>query len=115
VRLSIRLWNAASRLQRWAAGSFVFCEAAAFHELGGFDERFYAGEEIDFSRRAKRLARRRGQQVVILHRHPLLTSNRKAELYTKTEFFFFLVKTVVTGGRALQRRGDCYVWYDGRR
>ena len=115
VRLSIRLWNAASRLHRWAAGSFIFCEAAAFRELGGFDERFYAGEEIDFSHRAKRLARRRGRRVTILHRHPLLTSNRKARLYTLREMFAFLLKAVFSGGRTLQRKDACTIWYDGRR
>src|ERR1041385_7523435 len=31
------LWNCISRARRWAAGSFLFCDAAAFRELGGFD------------------------------------------------------------------------------
>jgi len=115
IRLWIGLWNALSRRARWAAGSFIFCEAAAFRELGGFDERFYAGEEIDFSRRMKRLARRRGREMVILHRHPLATSDRKARLYTLREFFAFMLKTLLTGGRTLRDRKACYTWYDGRR
>jgi len=115
IRLWIGLWNALSRRARWAAGSFIFCEAAAFRELGGFDERFYAGEEVDFSRRMKRLARRRGREMVILHRHPLATSNRKARLYTMREFFAFMLKTLLTGGRTLRDRKACYTWYDGRR
>jgi glycosyltransferase involved in cell wall biosynthesis len=115
VRFWVGAWNALSRLNRWAAGSFIFCEAAAFRELGGFDEKFYASEEIDFSRRARRLARRRGREMVILHRHPLLTSGRKAKLYSPGEFFGFLVKTIITGGRTLRRKDDCYAWYDGRR
>ena len=28
-------WNTTSRLTRWAAGSFMFCEAAVFREVGG--------------------------------------------------------------------------------
>jgi glycosyltransferase involved in cell wall biosynthesis len=115
VRFWIRAWNATSRFNRWAAGSFIFCEAAAFRELGGFDERFYAGEEIDFSRRAKRLARRRGQEVVILDSHPLLTSNRKEHLYGMREFLLFMLKTVLSGGRTLRSKDACYGWYDGRR
>ena len=31
-------WNAVSRLLKWAAGSFIFCEAVAFREAGGFSE-----------------------------------------------------------------------------
>lgn len=115
IRLWLALWNALSRTTKWAAGSFIFCEAAAFRELGGFDERFYAGEEIDFSRRMKRLARRRGREMVILHRHPLATSDRKARLYTLREFFAFMLKTLLTGGRTLRDRKACYTWYDGRR
>jgi len=115
VRAWVAGWNFLSRRARWAAGSFIFCEAAAFRELGGFDERFYAGEEIDFSRRMKRLARRRGREMVILHRHPLVSSDRRAHLYTLRELFAFMLKTLLTGGRTLRRKEDCYGWYDGRR
>jgi glycosyltransferase involved in cell wall biosynthesis len=115
IRMWLALWNALSRTAKWAAGSFLFCEAAAFRSLGGFSEAFYAGEEIDFSRRLKRLARRRGRSVVILHRHPLRTSDRKARLYTKREHFWFMLKTLLLGGRTLRDRDACHVWYDGRR
>ena len=115
VRASLALWNAVSRTARWAAGSFIFCEAAAFRSLGGFSGALYAGEEIDLSRRLKRLARRRGRRVVILHRHPLRTSDRKARLYTKREHFSFMLKTLLLGGRTLRDRDACRVWYDGRR
>lgn len=115
IRLWIAFWNALSRTARWAAGSFIFCEARAFRELGGFSEELYAGEEIDLSRRLKRLARRQGKRMVILHRHPLRTSDRKARLYTKREHFVFMLKTLVFGGRTLRDRKACYAWYDGRR
>ena len=115
VRLWLALWNATSRLARWAAGSFIFCEAAAFRAVGGFSEALYAGEEIDFFRRLKRLARRQGRGIVILHRHPLRTSDRKLRLYRWREHLRFLAKTFLTGGRTLRRREDCSVWYDGRR
>ena len=115
VRAALATWNALSRAARWAAGSFLFCEAGAFRELGGFSEALYAAEEIDFSRRLKRLARRRGLELAILHRHPLRTSARKARLYTKREHFGFMLKTLLLGGRTLRSREACRVWYDGRR
>jgi len=115
IRSWIASWNALSRALRWAAGSFIFCEAAAFREVGGFSQELYAGEEIDLFRRLKRLARRRGREIVILHRHPLRTSGRKAELYTKREHFVFMLKTLALGGRNLRSRDSCYAWYDGRR
>jgi glycosyltransferase involved in cell wall biosynthesis len=115
ARFWLLLWNTWSRLTKRAAGSFVFCEAAAFRELGGFSEALYAGEELELFRRLKRLARRRGKRIVILHRHPLLTSDRKTRLYSTREHLAFLLKTLLTAGRTLRRREDCSVWYDGRR
>ena len=60
-------------------------------------------------------ARSRGRRMVILHRHPLRTSDRKARLYSKREHFAFMLKTLLLGGRNLRDRGACGVWYDGRR
>ena len=107
---AVSVWNAISRVMRWAAGSFVFCRSDAFRAIGGFSTELYASEEIDFSRRLKRLGR-----FTILHRHPLRTSGRKVRLYSKREYFRLLLRIVVSGGRALKRREDCFAWYDGRR
>jgi glycosyltransferase involved in cell wall biosynthesis len=103
-------WNLVSRTARWAAGSFIFCRAAAFREIGGFSTELYASEEIDFSKRIKRLGR-----FVILHRHPLMTSARKLHLYSKGEHLRFLGRMLFQGKRALQSRDSTYLWYDGRR
>jgi glycosyltransferase involved in cell wall biosynthesis len=110
-----KAWNAISRLSKWAAGSFIFCEAAGFREAGGFSEELFASEEIELFFRLKRLARRKGRSIVILHRHPLLTSDRKLRLYRWRDFFVFVAKGIITGGRSLRSRSDCHVWYDGRR
>lgn len=40
--LCVAVWNGVSRLCRWAAGSFVLCEATAFGAIGGFNETLYA-------------------------------------------------------------------------
>ena len=108
-------WNRLSRALNWAAGSFIFCETAAFREVGGFTDKLYAAEEIDLFRRLKRFALGRGRSIVILHRHPLLTSHRKAHLYTVREMLLFWIRTVATGGRTLRSSRDSFPWYDGRR
>jgi glycosyltransferase involved in cell wall biosynthesis len=115
VRLGASVWNLVSRINKWGAGSFIFCETAAFHEVGGFSQELYVAEEIDLFGKLKRLARRKGRTVVILHRHPLLTSDRKMRLYTWREQLAFATKTVVSGGRALRDAEECFPWYDGRR
>ena len=114
-RLVVGLWNLVSRATRWAAGSFMFCEAAAFRALGGFSEALYASEEIELFRRLKRFARRERRGVVILHRHPLLTSARKVRLYGWGEMSRFALKAIVSPGRTLRSRDACHSWYDGRR
>jgi glycosyltransferase involved in cell wall biosynthesis len=109
------LWNVLSMTNKWGAGAFIFCEAATFKQLGGFSRELYAAEEIDLFRRLKRLARDTGRTIAILQRHPLVTSGRKARLYTWRELLTFIVRTVATGGRTLRDPKECFSWYDGRR
>jgi glycosyltransferase involved in cell wall biosynthesis len=108
-------WCCWSRAARHMAGSFIFVETAAFREIGGFSNQFFAAEELDLSLRLKRLARQRGKRVIILHRHPLLTSARKAKLYSLSETVRFLVKTLLRPKQMLGNRDACAIWYDGRR
>ena len=108
-------WNFVSRMLRWAAGSFIFCDTGAFRKIGGFNEKLFASEEIDLSKRLKKLARAEKKKIVILHRHPILTSPRKVQLYSPRELLWFLAKALFTGGKALNSRDACHPWYDGRR
>jgi glycosyltransferase involved in cell wall biosynthesis len=115
VTLPLALWNGMSRLLKWVAGSFIFCEAAAFREIGGFSGELYAAEEVDFIRRLKPLARRRGRRIVVLSRHPLLSSSRKIRLYRWRDMAVVLLRFATSRGRSLRNRDACYPWYDGRR
>jgi glycosyltransferase involved in cell wall biosynthesis len=115
VNLIARLCNGIMRAGSLMAGSFIFCEAGAFREVGGFSNELFVGEEIDLSQRLKRLAREKKKRIVILHRHPLLTSARKMHLYTPREHLRFLVRAVLSRKRILRSREECHTWYDGRR
>jgi glycosyltransferase involved in cell wall biosynthesis len=108
------LWNCASRMGRLLAGSFIFCETAAFRKIGGFSKELFAAEELELSRRLRRLARETNRKIVILHHHPLITSARKMRLYTMRDHLKLLVR-VLFNRRALTRRESCTLWYDGRR
>ncbi len=108
-------WNMLSRTLRWMAGSFIFCERAAFGTVGGFSQELFASEEIDLSRRLKKLARKQGREVVILHRHPMLTSARKMRLYSPGELLAFTRKAVFSPRKTTTSREACAPWYDGRR
>jgi glycosyltransferase involved in cell wall biosynthesis len=108
-------WNLTSRFKKWVAGSFIYIEAAAFRELGGFNPEIFAAEELELSERIKTLARARGKKVVILHLHPLKTSARKMKLYTTGEMFRFLLRSIFNHQRTMRSREAAYLWYDGRR
>jgi glycosyltransferase involved in cell wall biosynthesis len=115
TRWGVHLWNWISRTFRWVAGSFIVCEAAAFREIGGFDEKYFVGEEIYLSRALKRLARRKKREIRIIRGHPLVTSTRKLHLYSPWEHLRFLAWTLLTFGWNSRRRAACAPWYDGRR
>lgn len=108
-------WNWVSRLRKWSAGSFIFCCTDAFREVGGFNLKLFASEEIELSNRLKKLAKVRGQKIVILHKHPMLTSARKMRLYSRKEYFRFFRKAIFSPRATVMSREACVPWYDGRR
>ena len=116
-RLAVWAWSCWSRLLRHMAGSFVAVEEAAFRAIGGFSLEFYAGEELDLSRRLQREAKQRSprRHIKILTRHPLLTSGRKSQLYTRSEHARFLWRVFTRPFRMMRSRDACELWYDGRR
>ncbi|HUD49703.1 MAG TPA: glycosyltransferase [Candidatus Baltobacteraceae bacterium] len=109
------LWNILSRLLDWAAGAFIYCEAGAFRAVGGFNQELFASEEIDLSKRLKKLARLTGKRMVILHRNPLLTSARKMRLYSRGDLARFLGRAIFSHRATITSREACAPWYDGRR
>lgn len=109
------VWNWVSRIRKWAAGSFIFCRTSAFREVGGFNLDLFASEEIELSIRLKKLAKQRGEKIVILHKHPMLTSARKMHLYSRKEYFRFFRKAIFSPRATVKSREACMPWYDGRR
>ena len=98
------------RAMRWAAGCFVFCTREAFAAVGGFDEAYYASEEIHFSRALGR----KGRFVVL--REAVVTSGRKTRKYTLWASTKLMTRMLIGGmGSVKSRRATADFWYDGRR
>ena len=97
------------------ASSFIFVEAAAFRQIGGFRHEFFSAAELDLSQRLKQLARATGKKIIILHRHPVKTSARKVQLYTPREMTGVLLSSILNHRRAVRSREKAFMWYDGRR
>lgn len=97
------------RLSGIAPGCFLFCTRAAFASAGGFDTRYYAGEDVALSRSLARCGR-----FVIL-RQTVHTSDRKLRSFSKREHVGLLLRFLWRGRRMLQTRDALGFWYQRRR
>ncbi len=90
-------------------GAFIFTRRTSFEAVGGFDEQYFAGEEVYLTLALKKLGR-----FVIL-RDPIVTSARKVRMHgakvVLSQSFFI----VFGGKRALRKREKLDLWYDGKR
>jgi glycosyltransferase involved in cell wall biosynthesis len=100
------LWTL--RRARLAAGCFFFCTRDTFDAVGGFDERFYAAEEIYLSRALKRRGR-----FVMLAEH-VTTSARKIRTHSPWEMLSLFTRLTLGGTRAVKRREGLEHWYQRR-
>jgi len=54
MRTYLRLYRAFARLTGMSQGSAQFCRKRAFDAIGGYDEKIFMGEDVDFMRRLRR-------------------------------------------------------------
>ena len=106
--LVLRTWNEISRWLCWAAGCFIFVRRDAFEAVGGFDESYFAGEEIILSGALKRKRR------FIVLRQPVFTSARKVHLYGKFEMMWLMTRMSLQGQKSWRTRDGLDMWYARR-
>ena len=109
-RWGVVVWN---RLARWltlAAGCFVFVRRDAFEAIGGFDTRYYAGDEVILSRRLRRWGRAHGRSFVLIEEPPVATSARKAAWFSPTQHLV-TVLMVVLFPPVMRSRRLMWFWY----
>ena len=90
-------------------GAFIFTRRVTFEAVGGFDEQYFAGEEVYLTLALKKLGR-----FVILP-DPIVTSARKVRMHGPTVVLSQLFFIVFGGKRALRKREKLDLWYDGKR
>ncbi len=77
LRAYLVFWRVVGLLGGMAQGACQFCRKSAFRELGGYDETWYMGEDVDFYWRLKRLAQRRGLRVRFIGELQVIPSPRR--------------------------------------
>jgi glycosyltransferase involved in cell wall biosynthesis len=91
------------------AGAFLFTTREFFDRAGGFDEQYFAGEEVYFTQALKKLGRFR------LIADPVVTSGRKLRMYSARDVLGGLGAILLRGKRAVRSRDRLDLWYDGKR
>jgi glycosyltransferase involved in cell wall biosynthesis len=91
------------------AGAFLFTTRKNFKTVGGFDETFFIGEEIYFSRALKKLGRFK------ILREPIVTSGRKLRIYSAREILSRSFAIIIRGSRGARSRDKLDLWYNGKR
>jgi glycosyltransferase involved in cell wall biosynthesis len=91
------------------AGAFLFTTRHNFEASGGFDEQYFAGEEVYFSLALRKLGRFK------VLREPVLTSGRKLRMYSATQILGTLLIMILGGPRMARSRARLHLWYDGKR
>jgi len=91
------------------AGAFLFTTRRNFDSTWGFDEQYFAGEEVYFSIALKKLG---GFKVL---REPVVTSGRKMRMYPAKHFLPKFFGVILRGHRGVRSRAKLSLWYDGKR
>ena len=91
------------------AGAFLFTTRRNFNAVGGFDERYFIGEEVYFSLGLRKLGRFK------VLREPILTSGRKLRMYSARQIFGNFFAVIIGGRRVARSRAKLHLWYDGKR
>jgi cellulose synthase/poly-beta-1,6-N-acetylglucosamine synthase-like glycosyltransferase len=109
ARLMVPLVVKLLQVSRLAAGCFFFCTRTAFEAVGGFDERYFAAEELGLSRALKRQGR------FLILREPVLSSGRKLRTHSAREMWALLGHLMRGGLGAVRQRKGLDLWYAQRR
>jgi glycosyltransferase involved in cell wall biosynthesis len=91
------------------AGAFLFTTRENFFAAGGFDEIYFAGEEVFFTVALKRLGK------FTLLREPAITSGRKLRMYSVWKVLGGLLSVLFGGPRGVMSRKKLDMWYGGER
>ena len=99
----------AVRLARFLPGTFLFCTRSAFQTAGGFNENYYAAEEVVFVAALKRQGR------YIIPAETVVTSGRKMRAHSFSTFARLTARLVFLGSRGVRSRRGLEYWYEPER
>jgi glycosyltransferase involved in cell wall biosynthesis len=94
---------------RWSnffpSGACLFCTREAFQTMGGFNENYYAIEELGFVSGLKR----QGRFVIVAE--TVVTSGRKLRAHSSWRLVWLFTRMTLRGSRGLRKREGLDYWY----
>ncbi len=109
ARLFLRVFCTIYFAANLGVGAFMFMRRESFETAGGFDEQYFAGEEMYLT-----IALKKSGRFKIL-RDPITTSARKVRMHSGRHVFRQWAGMMLSGKRSLRRRDRLGLWYDGKR
>lgn len=77
VRFYLQFWRILGSLLGMAQGATQVCRRDVFVELGGYDESYFMGEDVDFFWRMRQFARRQGRSCFFIKDLQVIPSPRR--------------------------------------
>ena len=109
ARLLVGLFCAIYFASNLGVGAFLFMRREHFDAAGGFDEQYFAGEEVYLTLALRKLGR------FIILPDPITTSARKVRMHSPAFVLRQWFAVALGGKRTLRRRDRLALWYDGKR
>ena len=92
-------------------GAAQFCREDVFAEIGGYDERVWMGEDVDFHWSLRRLARRTGRHVRFVREPRVRPSCRRFDKWPLWKILVWTNPVVI--GLFRRRKAVWRGWYSG--
>lgn len=107
--LTLKVFSTLYFANNLGAGAFLFTTRHNFDAIGGFDEQYFAGEEVFLSLALKKIGRFK------ILREPMVTSGRKLRMHSGRSLWWQSTRLMLGGVKSCQSRDRLDLWYDGKR
>lgn len=82
IRYYLYAWRLIGILMSMAQGATQFCRKLDFHEMGGYDENLFMGEDVEFYWKMKRWAKKKSGCVVYIDEARVIPSTRRFDQWS---------------------------------
>ncbi|MDX1836762.1 hypothetical protein DIZ81_03660 [Legionella taurinensis] len=110
IRMIFFIWNMRSRWNHHCSGCFLFCKKDVFDAIGGYDESFYAAENINFSARLNQYAKQQRKKVIVYKKYTVMCL-RKMNKFSLTPRVIWDFLTIGLLRNRYKKKENCRYWY----